>query len=215
MAAITAITPTSRDPNRASIRVGGKHIATLAFKLIDDLGLAVGQPWDEALADRVRSAVAYDKAFRDASRRLARRAMSAKQLSDKLRELGHDPATRQRVLDRLDELGLIDDRAFGQALIRDTLGRKPAGPMLLRQKLMQKGIDSGLIDELVHQATQDDDQQEQDAIAFARRKLGSMQRLEPAVRKRRLYGQLARRGFTPDTINAAFNTLGDELLGDA
>jgi len=49
---------------------------------------------------------------------------------------------------------------------------------------------------------------------LAQRKLAGMKRLEPAVRKRRLYGQLARRGFTPDTIHSAFDALADRLFED-
>ena len=214
MSQISAISSTQRDPSRATIRVDRKHVATLTFKQIDALGLHVGQAWNDALAAQVAEAVAYDKAFRDATRRLARRAMSTKMLDDKLRDLGHDTAVRQRVLDRLIALQLLDDHAYGQALIRQTMRQKPAGPMLLRQKLMQKGVDRSLIDALVHEATQDDDQQLQDAIALAQRKLAGMKRLEPAVRKRRLYGQLARRGFTPDTIHSAFDALADRLLED-
>ena len=214
---IVSLVPTQRDPNRAMIRVGtgigrGKVVATMSIKLLHDLGVQVDQAWTKELEERVAEAVLYDKAFRAATRRLARRAMSRKMVADKLRELGHPPELGNRVLDRLEELELINDEAYGQALLRDILGRKPAGPQLLKQKLYQKGISGSLADQLIREATADDDDQRQSAIDFARKRARSLARYDPPTRKRRLYGQLARRGFDPDTIRAAINAV--EKPGD-
>ena len=204
---ISAIRPTQRDPNRATIKVDGRAVGTLSQKLIDDLGLAIGTPWDAALESRVAEAVLYDKAFRAATRRLARRAMSQDMIRRKLRDLEHPPAVIDAVLRRLEELDLVDDEAFGRALIRETVLAKPAGPMLLRQKLMQKGLDRQLIDALVREATVDEQTQTDGAVDLARKKMRSLQRYDPATQKRRLYGHLARRGFTPDAIHDALEAV--------
>lgn len=218
---ISALRPTNRDPHRSTVKVDGQAVGTLSQKLIDDLGLAIGSPWTDQLADAVADAVIYDKAFRAATRRLARRAMSSGMVRQKLRT----PAIRKRdkqgnlqepaptpppeiidrVIERLTELDLLDDRAFGEALIRDLTRAKPAGPMLLKQKLYAKGLDRKLIDQLVADATADPEEQADGATQFAEKKIRSMQHLEPDAQKRRLYGQLARRGFTPDAIRTAMD----------
>ncbi len=213
---ITALSPTARDANRVTIRVGtgdrkGKVVATLTTRLISDLGLHPGQPWDDALAKTVEDAKGFDKAFRAASNRLARRAMSRKMIDDKLRQLEHPPGTRAAVLDRLEELELIDDEQFGRMLVRGVLARKPAGPMLLKQKLYAKGITGSLADKLITEATSDPDEQRDAALAFAEKKLAALQRVDPDARYRRLYGQLARRGFKADTIRYVMDTLRDQL----
>lgn len=208
---ISALRPTQRDPNRATIKVDGRAVGTLSQKLLADLGLQVGQLWTEALATQVAEAVLFDKAFRAATRRLARRAMSRGMVERKLRELGHPPEAAAQVIERLESLDLLDDEAYGRALIRELTRAKPAGPMLLRQKLQQKGLERTLIDRLVAETTVDADDQRQAAADYARRKLRSLLRYEPAVQKRRLYGQLARRGFAPDTIRDAM----DQVFRDA
>ena len=213
---ITSLTPTARDPYRATIRVGTGHgkgttAATLTTRLISDLGLYKGQVWDDTLAQAVEEAKDFDKAFRAASSRLARRAMSRQMIDDKLRQREHPTATRTAVLDRLETLGLIDDAGFGRMLIRGTLSRRPAGPMLLKQKLYAKGIRGALADQLVAEATDDPDAQRDAALAWAQKKLATMQRLTPETRQRRLYGQLARRGFRGDTIRHVMEALRDEL----
>ncbi len=210
MELITAIKPTQRNPKRVTIRIGRKGVATLPMSKVEDLGLAVGQTWDDALAQRVAQAGVYDKALRQAMNRLNRRAMSRRDLDKKLQGLEYEQPVREQVLDRLTEMKFLDDEAYARALIDATLRRKPAGPQLLRQKLYQKGIDRSLIEKLVGEATDAQDLAP-DAADLARKKLRSMQRLDIETRKRRLYGLLARRGFNPDTISSVMAELADEL----
>ena len=152
----------------------------------------------------------FDKALQQALNRLNRRAMSRHDLDFKLKKLGYEQSVRQSVLDRLTEMGCLDDRAYGRALIDATMRLKPAGPQLLRQKLFQKGIDRSLIEKLVGEATDAQDLAP-GAVELARKKLRTMQRLDIQTRKRRLYGLLARRGFNPDTISSVMAELGDEI----
>lgn len=210
---ILAITPTQRDANRVTVRVGaagskrGRVVATLNVRSVADLGLHVGQAWTDRLDEQVQQGAGLDKAMNAAMVRLSRRAMSGWMLSDKLRTLGYEPVVIEAVIERLGELELLDDERFGRALIRELMSRKPAGPMLLRQKLFQKGIRGELADRLVAEATADGDSQLESAVAFARKRAASMRGLDRQVRNRRLYGQLARRGFGPDTIRAAMDAV--------
>ena len=223
---VSALRPTNRDPLRFTVKVDGKAVGTLSQKLIDDLRITIGSPYTPELAAALADAVVYDKAFRAATRRLARRAMSSGMIRQKLRTPPRrrppkpgdtrkprepDPIPSAEVIDqviaRLTELDLLDDRAFGQALIRDLTRSKPAGPMLLKQKLYAKGLDAKLIDELVAEATADPDEQADGATSFAEKKIRSMRHLDADTIKRRLYGQLARRGFTPDAIRTAMDAV--------
>ena len=207
---ITAIKPTQRDPGRYTIRVDRKVVATLPIRRIEELGLATGQNWDDALAVKVAQAAVFDKALRQAMNRLNRRAMSRRDLGRKLKDLDYDAAVCEQVLDHLTEKGYLDDQAFGRALIDATLRRKPAGPQLLRQKLYQKGLNTSLIEKLVSEATDAQDLAP-GAVELARKKLRTLQRVNPETRRRRLYGLLARRGFNPDTISSVMSELADEL----
>jgi len=217
---VLEIRPTQRDANRATVRVGlskrkadgtkrkGRVVATLTTRIIADLDLRVGQAWTDQLARQVEGGVGFDKAMRAAMNRLSRRAMSGWMLRDKLRTLGHEAVVIDAVLDRLAELELLDDEQFGRALVRDTMARKPAGPALLKQKLFQKGIRGSLADKLIAEATADTDAQQDAATEFARKKARTMSSLDKVTRERRLYGQLARRGFSPDTIRNAMQAVG-------
>ena len=204
---VTAVRPTKRDPMRVTVRVAGRVVVTLPREQADELGIGEGIEWTAALAEHADQAAAMDKARRDALTRLNRRALSRRELARKLRQKGHTDAAIEPVLDRLTEVGLLDDAAFGRALIRDLRARKPAGPRLLKSKLFQKGLDGKLIDELIAEVSDADDDVAA-ATRLARQRARSLARYDEKTRTRRLWGALARRGFDTDVIRQALDALG-------
>lgn len=208
---VTKLQPTKRDPGRVMIRVDGAVKATLPREVVERLGVAVGDVWSEAAAGRVAEAVDADKAQRYALNALGRRALSAGELADRIRRRGHAPQVAEAVVREMVDKRFIDDEAYGRSVIRAERSRRPAGPRLLRQKLMQKRLERSLIDRLIREV-----EAEQDAVADARRlvesrlRAPSFQRLDAATRQRRLWAQLARRGFDSDAIRAAMRGVDDE-----
>ncbi|MCC7145511.1 MAG: regulatory protein RecX [Phycisphaeraceae bacterium] len=202
MPRITALTPSRRNPLQTVIRVDGRSVATLSAKLVAELGLTVDMPYEPALAQKIEQAQSLDKAYRLAMRRLNRRALSQRELQRKLEDAGFTAALSQKVVHRLQSVGALNDRALGAALIRETIQRKPAGPHLLRAKLLRRGLDRKLIDELVATVRQSGQQVDQ-AAQLIQKRLPALSRLDRVTAKRRLWGLLARRGFEPDVIDQA------------
>ena len=98
------------------------------------------------------------------------------------------------VLDRFEEVGLVDDAQFAGLWVEGQQ-RRMKSTRALRQELRLKGVDAEVIDEAL--ADTADDAEYQAALALAQKKARSMERLEPQVRYRRLAGALGRRGFAP------------------
>lgn len=204
MPTITAIQSSSRDPLRCRVKTGREVVARLSRDSVERLGLTVGVTWDEALAARVRSAEQRDAARRDALKLLRRRAIGSAELAERLKSKGHGEDPVRGVVARLVEQGLLDDEQYGRLVIRAEMARKPTGRRLLQQKLYRKRLPRDLIERLV-----DESGKSTDAVADARKLIEkkmrgpTLQRCDPLTRKRRLWSALARRGFDPDTINAA------------
>jgi len=212
---ITAIRSTKRDPSRVSIHVDGKFAAALSRERLAELGLKKGTRWTEEIAARVAEVDARDKAMRDATRILGRRAVSCGDLRQRLQRKQHDAAVIDQVIDRMQEIGALDDEAFGRALIREIRNRKPAGRRLLQQKLYQKRLDRKLIDRLLDEADAVGGQLEQvRQFAIKRLHSPSLRKVDPLTRKRRLWSVLARRGFDSETISDALADL-PELESDS
>ena len=228
---ITAIAAHSRDPERVVVRSGRAAVAVLKRDTAVELDLHVGQPLTTALVARLRDVAAVDKARQLALRILGQRAVSRAALIDRLQKREFSAETARRVADRLEAVGLLDDEAYGRAVLRQLTLAKPAGPRLMRQKLIQKGLDRALIDRLVAEATSGAAAEEalsgsaDSATAvdspmtaldrLVARKLATMRGLDRATQARRLYGLLARRGFDYDQASEAVDRAFRSAEGDA
>jgi len=132
-----------------------------------------------------------------ALRQLTVRARSRTELARALARKNVPEDVAQEVLDRLSDVGLIDDAEFA----RDWLAagdRRQKSRRALLAELAEKGVDRDVIDEAV--ADLDGDRDLAVARGLAERKARSLAGLDPQVRYRRLAGALARRGFPASVV---------------
>lgn len=116
-----------------------------------------------------------------------------------LSHLGADFDEREaaRAIERVEELGYLDDGAWARAYVAQPRSRG-RGRSALTRELRARGI--GAEDLETALASHDDSGE---AMVAARKRARALQRLEPAVRDRRLHAFLARRGFDAETIRRA------------
>ena len=137
---------------------------------------------------------------------LTGRARSRRELADKLaaKNVPGDVATR--LLDRFEEVGLIDDEAFARAWISSRQPGKGLARRALAQELRRKGID----DEVARTALDEIDpaDEEEAARVLVRKKLRTLQRADDLTATRRLVAMLARKGYGS---GLAFAVVKDEL----
>jgi len=98
-----------------------------------------------------------------------------------------------RVLDRFTEVGLVDDAAYAEILVRSRHAERGMSRRALAMELRRKGVDDEVAREALEQV--DDADEEQAARALARKKLRATRGLDREVRLRRAYGALGRRGY--------------------
>ncbi len=138
---------------------------------------------------------------------LSARARSAKKLRDKLREKCDDNAVIERVIARLVEQKFLDDSVYAQARARTSFAK---GRSKLRASvdLASKGIDRAVAKEAVAQALEESGEPESMiAERAARKKMRALTKEDPRVKKQKLYGFLARQGFSPDSVRAALRAV--------
>jgi len=137
---------------------------------------------------------------------LTGQARSRSELATRLRKKDVPDAIANRLLDRFEEVGLIDDEAFARMWIASRQPGKGLARRALAQELRRKGVP----DEIARAALDEIDPDDEEAAArrLVRRKLRSMASLEPAVATRRLVGMLARKGYPP---SMAYSVVRNEL----
>jgi len=126
-------------------------------------------------------------------RRLSSSPRTRGELEKDLAQRGADPDITAAVLDRFEEVGLIDDQAFASMWVESRHRSKALARSVLKRELAQRGIDRESIEEAVDQI--DDDAEWQRAREFAERKFRVRSGEDRLKAVNRLAGQLARKGY--------------------
>ena len=137
---------------------------------------------------------------------LTGRARTRSELATKLssRDVPDDVATR--LLDRFEEVGLVDDAAFAREWVEQRQSGKGLAKRALAQELRRKGVDDETAREALDEIDADDEVEA--ARALVRAKLRTVRNLDRDKAVRRLVGMLARKGHSS---GVAFRVVKEEL----
>lgn len=137
---------------------------------------------------------------------LAARPRSRAELAAALRRRGIPEHVGESVLDRLGEVGLVDDAAFAETAVHSGHAYRGLGRRALSAELRRRGVPDDVAREAVG-AVQPEDE-EQRARELVRRKLRTTTARDPGTVARRLAGMLARKGYSE---GLAWRVVRDEL----
>jgi len=144
--------PTGPSPTISGLRAIGQEATRTVVTLSDDreftvmteavlkLGLHRDDPVDPQLMAQIEDEDLRCRIRGAALNLLSRRPRSRKELKDRLYRKEFPGRAIQEVLDRMEQIGLLDDRAFAESYIRDRVRLKPRGSRALRAELAQKGV---------------------------------------------------------------------------
>ena len=152
--------------------------------------LHVGLEFSQEELEALKEAAVVGKLKERAFAMVARKSMSRNALGDKLLELEPEgEAEVSAVLERLEELGLIDDEAYAKTVVRH-YSRKGYGAAKLRDELYRRKVPKELWAEALAEA----EASEESVDGFIAKKLDGV---EAPDRKdfQRVSNALARRGF--------------------
>ncbi len=171
----------------------------------------------ESFAERRERRAAVDDpavVLEAAARFLEARSRSVTEVRRRLGGAGYRSDLIDGAIERLTELGMLDDETFARAWVESRDRARPRGERAIREELRLKGIDRSSADlvlgerrEAASAATMDAEmadapRQSADRISADRllakhaRALGRI--ADPRQRRQRAYALLARNGFDPD-----------------
>ncbi|SCL31773.1 regulatory protein RecX [Micromonospora inyonensis] len=127
-------------------------------------------------------------------RQLAVRPCTRAELAGALARRGISSEVAAEVLDRYDEVGIIDDAAFARAWVSSRHAGRGLARRALANELRQRGVDGEVAGAALGEL--DEATEAETARALVDRKLRSA-RGEPDAIFRRLVGMLARKGYPP------------------
>jgi len=133
------------------------------------------------------------------------RAHSRKELADKLKQkTGCGDAELNEVLDRLEELGFLNDRTYAAAVVR-SCARKGYGAQRALSELSRRGIPKELREEALAEMPED---------SGALERLIRIKLKDPSDRDevRKVTAAMVRRGFSWDEIRRAMDNAQCEMI---
>lgn len=127
-------------------------------------------------------------------RQLTAGPRTRKQLADALSRRNVPDEVASALLDRFEDVSLIDDAEFARMWAGSRHRGRGLGRRALAYELRAKGVDDDSISAALAEISDDDERHRAEELVA--RKLSSVARLEPVKARQRLVGMLARRGYS-------------------
>lgn len=166
--------------------------------------------WTEPVAEQTLEPDEIDVAADAESalvKRLRTRSLSEREARAFLRERDLSVDAVEGIIEGMLRHGYLDDARLAEQLIHAATTRKGQGRRAISQALSQRGIPRDVVDAALETLPDDDADR---ALEYARQKARTMRDLDRETALRRLSGQLARRGYGGQSLEAARRAL-DEL----
>jgi len=193
---ITQIKQQVKRADRYSIFVDGTYAFSLSESGLLTMGLASGQELDKAQLGELKKASGADKAYGNALRYVAMRPRTKWEISFYLERKNASPTLIESILNKLSNIGLIDDRKVAQAYVNDRRLLRPTSRRKMVAELRKKHVE----EEIIEAALGNEAENEQTALVelIARKRKQSKYQDEL-----RLMQYLARQGFSYGDIKQA------------
>ncbi len=195
---ITDIQPQLNDSSLLKIYLDDTHQLSVPTMLVENLGLRIGLEIEAEVIEKLIAAEEMMRAKKYALEILKEEIFSKSQMSRCLANEGFRDATVETIVSELIQSGHIRDRQFADKWIQRRLKSNPRGRKLLKQELIEKGVDRKTVEQVINKVNANDE--EKLALQIAQKQAKKYKHLSKQVAQRRLHGYLARRGYDSDLI---------------
>lgn len=180
------------------IHFNNKQSLIIPSVLIDNFGLCIGLSIESHIIEKLIAADEAMRAKNNALSVLKDNIYSKTQMVKHLENQGFTDNTIQQIVIELIQSGHIRDREFAVKWVQRRQKSKPRGFILLKQELIEKGVDRDTVDQVLSEL---DEKDETDLVLqIAEKRSKAYKGLPIQTARRRLHAYLARRGFDSDTI---------------
>lgn len=149
----------------------------------------------------------YEKYYTFALRFLSYRPRSVKEVRDRLEKKKASPEVIEKVIRSLLSSKFLDDAQFARSWVESRLRSRPKALSILKQELIQKGIQREIIEDILPDRCVTDNESIKKLVEKAERKYRN---LDPKEQKQKIAAYLGRRGYSWDTISPAIDDYSSE-----
>lgn len=191
---ITGIHPQKHNPDRLNVELDGEY--GFGLSRIVAAWLKVGDFLSEERINTLLQTESHEVAYQKAIHLLDYRPRTEKEIRVKLLQKGFETEEINAVIQRLQEVNLIQDQQFARMWIDNRNDFHPRSQRLMRYELRNKGVSEQMIDTALAESVSDQELAARAAAGYARR----LNSLDQKEFRKRLSAFLARRGFSYETV---------------
>ncbi len=203
---ITAIEVQARNKERRSIFLDGAFALALDEALVLEYGLFVGREVRQEEVEQWRAADVFQQTLNHALNFMTFRPRSRQEVRRNLQGRRVSPELIERVLAKLEEMGVLSDQQFAEFWVENREQFNPRGARALSAELRQRGVDRETIE-----ATVAPERDEERALAAAQKKLRGLVNADYQTFRRQLGAFLLRRGFSYGVAAGAVRQLWEQV----
>ncbi len=205
---MTVIDIRREKPHLARIFLSSGSDFAIDFDLASSFPIKKGMQLSEAEIERLTELSDEARAKSRALWYLDRGARTEKELYEKLIKAGFKKAACARVMARLKELGLTDDRRYA-AVFCETAAAKGLSKRAISEKLYLKGVPKAIINEALDEL--EVDEEEQIRALIEKKYAGTLGDGSDRKQIERVYAALIRRGFSFSGVRNVLKSYSEEL----
>lgn len=206
---VTGITAQQKDKDRVNILIDGKYRFSLDILQLTDLGIRIGKEYDEEELVSLEEESQFGKLYTRTLEYCLMRPHSSREIRDYLYRKTRDTRTKtgnikkgvsleltERVYERLNQKGYIDDEKFTKFWVENRNLKKGTSFRKLTAELRSKGVDQSVIEKYLSDSSRSDEDELRKVIAKKQGRYADPQKL---------MHYLARQGFSYDDIKEALS----------
>ncbi len=198
---ITSIEKSDKNKSMASVCIDNKTEFVLPLKRIDALNLTIDKTIEQETLDYILKYEVYAAAKNAAVKYLSLKLRTSFELKEKLRELGYEEATINKVINDLTEIDYINDYKYAVKYITEKTKLKPKSIKLLAMELDYKGIPDDIINSVIEELSPDDDEV---ALGLLKKRYSKFKEFDEILIKK-MKSYLAGKGFNYNQISKAIS----------
>lgn len=200
---ISKVAEQKKNKKRFSIYVDGEYYCSVDKDVLDEINIREGMNFEEKEFSNIIDKMNYKSALKSALSILVRAPRTENELARKLRQKQYPEAAINKVIEYLCSIGYINDEEYAESLIRSLKSNKGCSKRTIYYKLIQKGIDSDIINQKLGEVSFDEF-----AAAFqaAAKKVTSIKG-SSREKMAKTYTFLMRKGFDTDTCSKVISEL--------
>lgn len=202
---ITKIARQKNNPERYNIYIEEKYAFAVDETILVKYQLSKGKVLEEFERDEIVFDDEVRKAFNKAIQFLSFRMRSEHEVKKKLLDAEYGEAVVLEAIQKLYQLGFLNDESFSKALLETQKKTGKKGPRAIQQELNKKGIEKSLQEEVLESYTEED--QIQIAQILAEKIANQQSSKTPRQVKQKIQDTLLRKGYSYAIISKVISEI--------